>query len=189
MKKFKIGDKVQKTKGACWTGTIVGEYSTGLTPEGYAVASAYEHDSVQIYPAAALQPWDGELHVVLRYGASFQCTSEHAVEQAYIMSVAEAALMRDEFNGTEVGSILAQYARGMLDAEQTVAALNEDMPPLPTAEELDALHARGEHLMRHAPRCAACGDEQVQLLSRAAPAQWKCRKCRRCWNWEPAPAA
>lgn len=53
--KFKLGDKVRKTKGSQWHGTIVGTYSTTLTPEGYAVESSTEHGSVQIYPAAALE--------------------------------------------------------------------------------------------------------------------------------------
>lgn len=53
--KFKLGDKVRKTKGSQWHGTIVGTYSTTLTPEGYAVESSTEHGSVQIYPAAALK--------------------------------------------------------------------------------------------------------------------------------------
>lgn len=53
--KFKLGDKVRKTKGSRWQGVVVGTYSTSLTPEGYAVESETEHGSVQIYPAAALE--------------------------------------------------------------------------------------------------------------------------------------
>lgn len=52
--KFKLGDRVTKTKGSQWTGRVVGTYSTPLTPEGYAVESETERGSVQIYPAAAL---------------------------------------------------------------------------------------------------------------------------------------
>jgi len=59
--KFQLGDMVRKTKGSQWHGVVVGTYSTTLTPEGYAVESATERGSVQIYPAAALEPWDGEL--------------------------------------------------------------------------------------------------------------------------------
>jgi dihydrofolate reductase (trimethoprim resistance protein) len=55
--KFQLGDRVRKTKGSQWHGYIVGVYSTELTPEGYAVESATEHGSVQIYPAAALELW------------------------------------------------------------------------------------------------------------------------------------
>lgn len=57
--KFKRGDLVRKTKGSQWHGTVVGEYSTELTPEGYAVESFTEKGSVQIYPAAALEFWSG----------------------------------------------------------------------------------------------------------------------------------
>lgn len=54
--KFQIGDPVYKRSGSEWRGCIVGTYSTKLTPEGYAVESSYERGSVQIYPAAALEP-------------------------------------------------------------------------------------------------------------------------------------
>lgn len=56
MGKFKRGDLVRKSKGSSWRGTVVGEYSTSLTPEGYAVESDTETGSVQIYPASALEP-------------------------------------------------------------------------------------------------------------------------------------
>ena len=52
--KFRLGDRVTKTKGSSWTGRVVGFYSTELTPEGYAVESENEPGNVQIYPAAAL---------------------------------------------------------------------------------------------------------------------------------------
>lgn len=54
MAKFKRGDRVRKIAGASWQGLVVGEYSTKLTPEGYAVESEREPGSVQIYPAVAL---------------------------------------------------------------------------------------------------------------------------------------
>lgn len=55
MNKFKRGDLVTKISGSNWTGIVVGEYSTELTPEGYAVESNTEKGSVQIYPAKALK--------------------------------------------------------------------------------------------------------------------------------------
>ena len=58
MSKFKIGDKVRKVSGSQWHGTVVGTYSTELTPEGYAVESFTEKGSVQIYPAKALELWE-----------------------------------------------------------------------------------------------------------------------------------
>jgi len=56
--KFNLGDTVRKTKGSQWHGTVVGFYSTSLTPVGYAVESATEKGSVQIYPEAALEAWE-----------------------------------------------------------------------------------------------------------------------------------
>jgi hypothetical protein len=53
--KFKRGDLVRKIKGSEWQGYVVGEYSTELTPEGYAVESIVHKGSVQIYPASALE--------------------------------------------------------------------------------------------------------------------------------------
>lgn len=54
-RKFKLGDRVTKTKGSAWTGHVVGFYSTNLTPVGYAVESENEPGSVQIYPEAAIR--------------------------------------------------------------------------------------------------------------------------------------
>lgn len=55
MRTFQLGDFVRKRRGSCWQGTIVGWYSTRLTPEGYAVESYAHPGSVQIYPVGALQ--------------------------------------------------------------------------------------------------------------------------------------
>lgn len=52
---FKLGDRVQKRKGSSWHGTVVGFYSTALTPIGYAIESEREPGSVQIYPESALE--------------------------------------------------------------------------------------------------------------------------------------
>lgn len=52
---FKRGDRVEKISGSSWRGIVAGEYSTSLTPEGYAVESENEPGSVQIYPAKALR--------------------------------------------------------------------------------------------------------------------------------------
>lgn len=53
---WKIGTRLRKKGGASWHGRVVGYYSTDLTPVGYAVESEREPGSVQIYPAAALEP-------------------------------------------------------------------------------------------------------------------------------------
>lgn len=52
--RYRMGDRVTKTKGSSWTGRVVGFYSTSLTQEGYAVESENEPGSVQIYPVGAL---------------------------------------------------------------------------------------------------------------------------------------
>jgi dihydrofolate reductase (trimethoprim resistance protein) len=53
--RFQLGDRVRKVRGSQWQGTVVGFYSTKLTPEGYCVESDAHSGSVQIYPAAALE--------------------------------------------------------------------------------------------------------------------------------------
>lgn len=52
---FRIGARVEKKSGSSWRGTIVGSYSTELTPVGWAVESETETGSVQIYPEKALR--------------------------------------------------------------------------------------------------------------------------------------
>lgn len=52
---FNRGDRVRKRSGSAWQGRVVGEYSTALTPDGYAVESEAHPGSVQIYPAKALE--------------------------------------------------------------------------------------------------------------------------------------
>ena len=68
--KFKLGDLVKKVSGSQWHGTIVGTYSTELTPEGYAVESSTEKGSVQIYPAKALELWDANEKSLANLGQS-----------------------------------------------------------------------------------------------------------------------
>jgi dihydrofolate reductase (trimethoprim resistance protein) len=53
-----LGAWVQKKGRASWRGRIVGWYRTNITALGYAVESAYEPGSVQIYPETALLPLD-----------------------------------------------------------------------------------------------------------------------------------
>lgn len=53
--KFRMGDLVKKSTGSEWEGRVVGWYSTEQTPEGYAVESSAHRNSVQIYPATALE--------------------------------------------------------------------------------------------------------------------------------------
>ena len=53
--KFRMGDLVKKSTGSEWDGRVVGWYSTEQTKEGYAVESSAHRNSVQIYPAKALE--------------------------------------------------------------------------------------------------------------------------------------
>ena len=53
--KFRMGDLVKKSTGSEWVGHVCGWYSTEQTPEGYAVDSSAHRNSVQIYPAKALE--------------------------------------------------------------------------------------------------------------------------------------
>lgn len=53
--KFRMGDLVKKSTGSEWEGRVVGWYSTEQTKEGYAVESSAHRNSVQIYPAKALE--------------------------------------------------------------------------------------------------------------------------------------
>lgn len=55
---WRIGTTLKKKSGSNWHGKVVGYYSTSLTPIGYAIESAFEAGSVQIYPASALEPWE-----------------------------------------------------------------------------------------------------------------------------------
>ncbi|MBH0112690.1 hypothetical protein I5E68_06965 [Novosphingobium sp. YJ-S2-02] len=54
-----MGDLVQKKRNSKWRGKVVGFYQTEATPIGYAVESALEEGSVQVWPEAALEDWDG----------------------------------------------------------------------------------------------------------------------------------
>lgn len=57
--RWQLGDKVRKKRGSSWRGTVCGFYTTPHTPQGYCVDSAFEPGSVQVWPEAALEDWDG----------------------------------------------------------------------------------------------------------------------------------
>lgn len=58
---FLLGDSVRKRPGGGeWRGMVVGLYLASKTPLGFAVESVREEGSVQIYPAKALEGWQGE---------------------------------------------------------------------------------------------------------------------------------
>jgi hypothetical protein len=55
------------------------------------------------------------------------------------------------------------------------------------SEELLRRADRRDLLAKHVPQCPACFRNQVQLLDHGTPAQWKCRVCRVCFEFEPTP--
>jgi len=119
--KFKMGDKVRKTSGSQWKGTVVGTYSTELTPEGYAVESSAETGSVQIYPAKALELWDGEAE---GYTAVDMATARAEGFRDGLAAV-KPAPAQDELWAVHAqgpDELYAAFSRE--DAEQHAAALN-----------------------------------------------------------------
>lgn len=58
----------------------------------------------------------------------FLCAAEHAVEEAYLLNCAEAAIDRYPRDQWEIGNILSQYCRGDFTLEETMESINEDIP-------------------------------------------------------------
>nr|WP_296764124.1 hypothetical protein [Rhodococcus sp. (in: high G+C Gram-positive bacteria)] len=80
--KYALGTRVRKTKGASWQGTVVGHYSTTLTPDGVCVESEREPGSVQIYPVAALEEISSE-----PVGRSIQRTDDATADFATALQI------------------------------------------------------------------------------------------------------
>jgi len=61
-RKFRLGDRVTKTSGSCWTGFVVGFYSTTLTPVGYVVESETERGTCRPISEKDLKslPFEGD---------------------------------------------------------------------------------------------------------------------------------
>ena len=68
-RQFAVGDFVRKKSGAEWSGKIVGFYRTDLTETGYAIESEFHRNSVQIYPASAIERSVPEPRSVAKAGA------------------------------------------------------------------------------------------------------------------------
>ena len=69
--------------------------------------------------------------VVLKFGDAFMCTGDHAVGEAYLLSCAEAAIMRKAGDRYEIGHALARYAAGDMTLEEAIAFMNEDLDQEP----------------------------------------------------------
>ena len=50
---------------------------------------------------------------------------------------------------------------------------------------LEQTLARLERLQKRAPICRYCYTDQVQLVSPFHPAQWRCRRCKVRFTYEP----
>jgi R67 dihydrofolate reductase len=59
-----IGTLMRKIKGNSWRGKVVDYYSSEYNLCAYCIESMAEPGNVQVYPAAALEPWDGVLDEV-----------------------------------------------------------------------------------------------------------------------------
>lgn len=53
--RIEIGTRVRKKSGSEWVGRVVGYYSTDLTPNGLCIESEMHKNSVQNYPAHAVE--------------------------------------------------------------------------------------------------------------------------------------
>ena len=56
-------------------------------------------------------------------GEAVVCTPDHAVDVAYLISTAEAELMKDNGDRMEIGDVLTQYCTGRLSSEEARRAL------------------------------------------------------------------
>lgn len=165
---FKIGDTVRKkgNKGQ-WRGFIVGTYSTKCTPEGYAVESVYEDNSVQIYPASALEPWVHDISalknpsdaggIYIRANADAKPRQEKTTQftkpappqaDTPIKGAGEEVMRReiiDEIN-TDAGNSFWDSVNGPKPKREDVSG--EEMEP-PTEEWIDARNRGAEILNKY----------------------------------------
>jgi dihydrofolate reductase (trimethoprim resistance protein) len=87
---FTMGSLVQKKRGSKWRGKVVGFYSTDHTERGYSVESLFEQGSVQVWPEAALEPWDGELPSIEPGTGRDSCTNESGLPDQNLTTGARA---------------------------------------------------------------------------------------------------
>ncbi len=67
---------------------------------------------------------------------AFICTPKHAVEAAYLLSTAEAALIATSFDRRDIANILLKFCECEITFDDAMAALREeDTPPVSTSLE------------------------------------------------------
>lgn len=54
-----------------------------------------------------------------------------------------------------------------------------------SAATMQATWDRRALLYANTPQCPRCGDVQIQIMSDAMPAQWRCRICKHGFDYEP----
>lgn len=54
-----------------------------------------------------------------------------------------------------------------------------------TGWEIEKLFARQEQLEKAHPKCPKCASDQIQIMSKAVPAEWRCRICKHDFTFEP----
>lgn len=71
-------------------------------------------------------------------------------------------------------------------SKRSMQTVNGREPKLQTHTEwLAELFEREDFLRRNIPPCPKCEARQVQQMSKAVPAEWKCRECQFKWRQEP----
>lgn len=80
------------------------------------------------YFNAAIMAEREQSSVLKSEDGAFQCTREHAVGEAYLLSCAEAAVFRMPQDRYEIGHKLSEYVAGDCALEEAIAFMNEDMP-------------------------------------------------------------
>jgi hypothetical protein len=58
---------------------------------------------------------------------NFMCAADMAVEDAYLLNVAEAAIFKSPKDKWEIGRVLAEYCDGQLTHAEALEALNDDI--------------------------------------------------------------
>jgi transposase-like protein len=51
--------------------------------------------------------------------------------------------------------------------------------------ELREILDRQDQIQRHHPACPECSSDQVQIMFKAVPARWRCRRCKHWFTSEP----
>jgi hypothetical protein len=138
--RFNLGDLVQKKANSKWRGVVVGFYETENTPIGYSVKSLFETGSVQVWPEAALIPWDGEGtpakleadNAALRNMVATQ--AEEAAKAATAYAEGMAALRAENDALREEIEVLATFARKRGAARDFASAILEKLEALTNKE-------------------------------------------------------